>query len=293
MISLLHTGGCPLKSSQPVCSPALHSWHASSVWPVMHFNQAFCYSVCCLPFSLSQCSVVKVCDPSKWPSSMRLTRTFAGHVVSIIGLAVLSHVATPVLFSLNLCLYMQVPSFDNKVAMTMIQQELGRPWQDVYSQLTPRPIAAASLGQVRLNSCNMVFTDQRVLGGVGSLHALKGCSAIVQIRKLGRVMSYHSGITVSAMTSCLHPVSHNTQPTIMSWYIKLYCLLLFILNVKVITAEGMSYLLSCLAPHHASSAHKGGISYRPLHVTQVPDWPSLGFLCSTKLPNKDFAQKRM
>ena len=48
---------------------------------------------------------------------------------------------------------MQVPSFDNKVAMTMIQQELGRPWQDVYSQLTPRPIAAASLGQVCLHSC--------------------------------------------------------------------------------------------------------------------------------------------
>ena len=43
---------------------------------------------------------------------------------------------------------MQVPSFDNKVAMTMIQQELGRPWQEVYSELTPRPIAAASLGQV-------------------------------------------------------------------------------------------------------------------------------------------------
>ena len=51
------------------------------------------------------------------------------------------------------CLCMQVPSFDNKVAMTMIQQELGRPWQDVYSQLTPRPIAAASLGQVCLHSC--------------------------------------------------------------------------------------------------------------------------------------------
>lgn len=43
---------------------------------------------------------------------------------------------------------LQVPSFDSKVAMTMIEQELGRPWQQVYSQLTPRPIAAASLGQV-------------------------------------------------------------------------------------------------------------------------------------------------
>ncbi len=49
---------------------------------------------------------------------------------------------------MNWC--MQVPSFDSKVAMAMIEQELGRPWQQVYSQLTPRPIAAASLGQVRI-----------------------------------------------------------------------------------------------------------------------------------------------
>ena len=42
---------------------------------------------------------------------------------------------------------MQVPSFDSQVAMSMIEQELGRPWQQVYAELTPRPIAAASLGQ--------------------------------------------------------------------------------------------------------------------------------------------------
>ena len=41
----------------------------------------------------------------------------------------------------------QVPSFDSRVAMSMIEQELGRPWQQVYKELTPRPIAAASLGQ--------------------------------------------------------------------------------------------------------------------------------------------------
>lgn len=53
----------------------------------------------------------------------------------------------------------KVPSFDSKVAMKMIEQELGRPWQQVYSQLTPRPIAAASLGQVyrgRLHSGEQV-----------------------------------------------------------------------------------------------------------------------------------------
>lgn len=30
---------------------------------------------------------------------------------------------------------MQVPSFDSGVAMELINQELGRPWQEVYSEL--------------------------------------------------------------------------------------------------------------------------------------------------------------
>lgn len=42
----------------------------------------------------------------------------------------------------------KVPSFDSKVAMEQINTELGRPWTEVYSELSPEPIAAASLGQV-------------------------------------------------------------------------------------------------------------------------------------------------
>jgi len=42
----------------------------------------------------------------------------------------------------------QVPSFDSKVAMLLLEAELGGPWTDFYSELTPKPIAAASLGQV-------------------------------------------------------------------------------------------------------------------------------------------------
>lgn len=42
----------------------------------------------------------------------------------------------------------QVPSFDSKIAMDLIESELGKPWHEVYSELTPEPIAAASLGQV-------------------------------------------------------------------------------------------------------------------------------------------------
>ncbi|XP_024359364.1 uncharacterized protein [Physcomitrium patens] len=42
----------------------------------------------------------------------------------------------------------KVPSFPNDVAMALIESELGKPWQEVYSELTESPIAAASLGQV-------------------------------------------------------------------------------------------------------------------------------------------------
>jgi aarF domain-containing kinase len=42
----------------------------------------------------------------------------------------------------------KVPSYDSQVAMKLLEQELGRPWTEIYSELTPEPIAAASLGQV-------------------------------------------------------------------------------------------------------------------------------------------------
>lgn len=42
----------------------------------------------------------------------------------------------------------KVPSFDNKVAMLLLESELGGPWTKFYSELSESPIAAASLGQV-------------------------------------------------------------------------------------------------------------------------------------------------
>ncbi|XP_064961597.1 uncharacterized protein LOC135610699 isoform X2 [Musa acuminata AAA Group] len=42
----------------------------------------------------------------------------------------------------------EVPSFPDDVAMALIEEELGQPWCKIYSELTPSPIAAASLGQV-------------------------------------------------------------------------------------------------------------------------------------------------
>ncbi|XP_042516583.1 uncharacterized protein sll0005 isoform X2 [Macadamia integrifolia] len=42
----------------------------------------------------------------------------------------------------------KVPSFPDDVAMAFIEEELGQPWHNIYSELTSSPIAAASLGQV-------------------------------------------------------------------------------------------------------------------------------------------------
>ncbi|CAN8076634.1 unnamed protein product [Agarophyton chilense] len=41
-----------------------------------------------------------------------------------------------------------VPSFSNEIAFQMMEQELGRPVNEVYSEISDKPIAAASLGQV-------------------------------------------------------------------------------------------------------------------------------------------------
>ncbi|NEO84349.1 MAG: AarF/ABC1/UbiB kinase family protein [Spirulina sp. SIO3F2] len=42
----------------------------------------------------------------------------------------------------------QIPAFDNEIAYSLIQEELGRPPHQVYAELSANPVAAASLGQV-------------------------------------------------------------------------------------------------------------------------------------------------
>ena len=42
----------------------------------------------------------------------------------------------------------KVPSFDSKIAFATIEKELGKPVMDIFSEITPEPVAAASLGQV-------------------------------------------------------------------------------------------------------------------------------------------------
>ncbi len=42
----------------------------------------------------------------------------------------------------------QLPPFDNGLAFSIIEMELGRPIDEIYREISPHPIAAASLGQV-------------------------------------------------------------------------------------------------------------------------------------------------
>jgi len=42
----------------------------------------------------------------------------------------------------------KVPSYDSKIAFTTIEKELGRSVQDLFTEISPEPVAAASLGQV-------------------------------------------------------------------------------------------------------------------------------------------------
>ena len=42
----------------------------------------------------------------------------------------------------------KVPSYDSKTAFAMFERELGKPVDEIFTEITPEPVAAASLGQV-------------------------------------------------------------------------------------------------------------------------------------------------
>jgi aarF domain-containing kinase len=42
----------------------------------------------------------------------------------------------------------KVPCYDSKIAFATIEKELGKPVEEIFSEITPEPVAAASLGQV-------------------------------------------------------------------------------------------------------------------------------------------------
>ena len=48
---------------------------------------------------------------------------------------------------LNPC---RLPAFPTEIAFSVIEEELGRPVKELFLEISERPVAAASLGQVRL-----------------------------------------------------------------------------------------------------------------------------------------------
>ena len=50
--------------------------------------------------------------------------------------------------------------------MLLLEAELGGPWTDFYSELTPKPIAAASLGQV----CTRMLAATNAISGAGAIY---------------------------------------------------------------------------------------------------------------------------
>lgn len=64
------------------------------------------------------------------------------------------------LFGLLIGFYLiilKVPSFPDDVAMALIDEELGRPWNETYSELTSSPIAAGILMSCVL-LCQVTFS---------------------------------------------------------------------------------------------------------------------------------------
>jgi predicted unusual protein kinase regulating ubiquinone biosynthesis (AarF/ABC1/UbiB family) len=55
------------------------------------------------------------------------------------------------------CLQDDVPPFPDEQAFAIIQEQLGRPLEAVFSSISEQPVAAASLGQV--GSCDGQYTQ--------------------------------------------------------------------------------------------------------------------------------------
>ena len=59
-----------------------------------------------------------------------------------------SHSCPPLIFPQD-----QLPTFYDSDAFACIERELGRPLDSIFEVISPSPIAAASLGQVRGSHC--------------------------------------------------------------------------------------------------------------------------------------------
>jgi predicted unusual protein kinase regulating ubiquinone biosynthesis (AarF/ABC1/UbiB family) len=76
----------------------------------------------------------------------------------------------------------QLPPFDNETAFNIIETELGRPAQQIYREISPNPIAAASLGQVYRG---MLHTGEEVAIKVQRPHLRPVISLDLYLMRLG------------------------------------------------------------------------------------------------------------
>ncbi|MEM7552966.1 MAG: AarF/ABC1/UbiB kinase family protein [Cyanobacteria bacterium P01_A01_bin.84] len=92
----------------------------------------------------------KVKDDSRRAVQLREILTKLGPAYIKIGQALSTRpdLVPPVYLEELTKLQDQLPAFDNEIAYQFIKEELGQTPQEIYSELSPDPIAAASLGQV-------------------------------------------------------------------------------------------------------------------------------------------------
>lgn len=102
---------------------------------------------------------------------------------------------------------MQVPSFDNKVAMLLLEAELGGPWTTFYSELSETPIAAASLGQVYKGR---LLDGAPVAVKVQRPNVVETVSVDLFIIRCAAPSSCHP--PASASNQCCHDVASTSDP---------------------------------------------------------------------------------
>ena len=81
----------------------------------------------------------------------------------------------------------KVPSFDSQIAFETIERELGKPVNEIFSEITPEPVAAASLGQVY--KATLRATGETVAVKVNNMYM-----CIVNHVKSGTMMKFWSGL---------------------------------------------------------------------------------------------------
>lgn len=67
----------------------------------------------------------------------------------------------------------KVPSFDSRIAFATIERELGAKVSEVFAEITPEPVAAASLGQ---GTCTVPITKYGILGANCTITSFPQCT---------------------------------------------------------------------------------------------------------------------